>query len=528
MSSGDRQPIDERIRAAVRRNLARAAPAGSASPAGPPAAAPCGAGSRGPAAAAPERDAPAASAPPAGWRRFDEPPRGGGGRHAPRTEGGLGLHDGPDAAVAGARDAFAAFRDVSLREREAIIAAIRAALLTRVDELAASAVEETGLGRVAHKVQKNRLVITKTPGPEILTPDAISGDDGLTLTELAPFGVIAAITPVTNPSETVINNAISMLSGGNTVVFNAHPTARKVTADTIRIINAAARAAGCPVDLLHACTEPTIETAQALMKHRDVRLVVVTGGAAVVKAALLSGKKVIAAGAGNPPAVVDATADPGAAARHIVAGASFDNNVICVDEKVVVAVAAVRDRLLGAMEALGCRLLSAAELARVEETIFTENRGPSKPAVINRQWVGKDAVRILRAARVSAEGDPPLAVAFVPPEHPLAWTEQMLPVLPVVEAPDAPAAIDLAVALEQRNHHTAMMHSRDVEMLSLMARRIDTSIFVKNGSCAAGLGEGGEGPTSFTIASPTGEGLTDARTFCRRRRCVLVGAFRIV
>jgi propionaldehyde dehydrogenase len=463
----------------------------------------------------------------AGWRRYDDLPPAKSARAA-HGDGRLGIVDTPDAAVNGALAAFQAFREVSLRDREAIIAAIRAALLLRVDDLAAAAVEETGLGRVAHKVQKNRLVITKTPGPEILTPDAISGDDGLTLTELAPFGVITAITPVTNPSETVINNAISMLSAGNTVVFNPHPTARKVTAETIRIVNAAARGAGCPVDLLHACAEPTIETAQALMKHPGVRLVVVTGGAAVVRAALLSGKKVIAAGAGNPPAVVDATADPAAAARHIVAGAAFDNNVICVDEKVVVAEAGVRERLLGEMAALGCRVLSAAELTRVEETIFTEIRGPARPAVINRQWVGKDAIRILRAARVTAEGDPPLAVAAVPPEHPLAWTEQMLPVLPVVAAPDVVGAIDLAVRLEQANHHTAMMHSRDVEMLSLMARRIDTSIFVKNGSCAAGLGEGGEGPTSFTIASPTGEGLTDARTFSRRRRCVLVGAFRIV
>jgi acyl-CoA reductase-like NAD-dependent aldehyde dehydrogenase len=504
MTRAGGSPLDETIRAAVRRNLARTGAV--------------------PVPSVPEGSEAVAS--PAAWKRFDDPSPVSGARGGSGNTGGL--HSDPDAAVAAALVAFGRFRELPLRQRGEIIAAARAALLTRVDDLARAAVEETGLGRIPHKIAKNRLVITKTPGPEILTVDATSGDDGLTLTEYAPFGVIAAITPVTNPSETVINNAISMLSGGNTVVFNAHPSARRVTAETIRIINAAARGAGSPVDPLHACSEPTIDTAQALMRHRDVRLVVVTGGPAVVKAALASGKKVIAAGAGNPPAVVDATADIADAARCIVAGASFDNNIICVAEKVAVAVARIAPQLIEAMAALGCHVLTPTELMRVEETIFAENRGPGRPAVINRQWIGKDAARILRAARVQTTGDPPLALALVPPEHPLVWTEQMLPVLPVVVAPDVREAIEMAVRFERGNRHTAMMHSRDVAMLSLMARRIDCSIFVKNGSCAAGLGAGGEGPTSFTIASPTGEGLTDARSFCRRRRCVLVGSFRIV
>ncbi len=499
MSAGQK-PLSQTIREAVRRNLERAGGSASA-PAVPPA----------------PREA--------ARSRWDEPPR------APKPGAGAagdGLHADPEAAVAAAGAAFAEWRHLPLRDREAVIAAVRRELLPRAEELARLAVEETGLGRVPHKVLKNRLVIGKTPGPEVLAAEAISGDDGLTLTEYAPFGVIAAITPVTNPSETVINNAISMLAGGNVVVFNAHPTARRVTAETIRVVNAAARAAGCPVNPLHACAEPSIETAQALMRHREVRLVVVTGGPAVVRAALGSGKKVIAAGAGNPPAVVDASADLAHAARCIVAGAGFDNNIICVAEKVAVVERRARAGLVEAMAALGCRVLSAEELTRVEATIFAETHGPARAATMRRDWIGRDAIRILRAARVEAAGDPPLALALVPPEHPLVWTEQMLPVLPVVEAPDAVAAIDMAVRFEQGNRHTAMMHSRDIDMLSLMARRVDCSIFVKNGSCAAGLGAGGEGPTSFTIASPTGEGLTDARSFCRRRRCVLVGSFRIV
>lgn len=439
-----------------------------------------------------------------------------------------GQHPDIDTAVTAAQQAFEIYHRLTLQQREEIIANVRRRLLEKVEDLARHAVEETGLGRIVHKIAKNRLVITKTPGLEILTPEAFSGDDGLTLLEYAPFGVIAAITPVTNPSETVINNSIGMLAGGNTVVFNAHPTAKQVTAETIQLVNRAVREAGCPVDVLHACQHPTIETAQQLMRHPAVRLLVVTGGPGVVRAAMNSGKKVIAAGAGNPPAVVDATADLPAAAQNIVTGASLDNNIVCIAEKVCIVEQSVHDRLVAEMVKLGCHPLSPEEVERVAAQIFSEQRGPGRSAVINRQWVGKNANRILRAARVPVQGDPPLALALVSEEHPLVWTEQMLPVLPVVAAADVRAAIDLAVRVEQGYQHTAMMHSRNVEMLSLMAQRINTSIFVKNGSCAAGLGGGGEGYTSYTIASPTGEGLTTARNFCRRRRCVLVGSFRIV
>jgi acyl-CoA reductase-like NAD-dependent aldehyde dehydrogenase len=449
-------------------------------------------------------------------------------RRSPDMRSGGGLHATADDAVQAATEAFARYRAWPLRDREGMIANIRRRLLARVEELSRLAVQETTLGRVAHKILKNTLVIQKTPGPEILVPEAISGDDGLMLVEYAPFGVIAAITPVTNPSETLINNAISMLAGGNTVVFNAHPSASRVTAETMRIVNAAAREAGCPVDVLHACAEPTIQSAEQLMRHPGTRLLVVTGGAAVVKAALNAGKKVIAAGAGNPPVVVDATADLARAARSIVEGASFDNNIICVAEKVAIVEAAVREELVAQMQRLGCRVLTPEELERVQEQIFEEVRGPGHPAVMARPWIGKDAAKILRAARVPVDGDPPLAPALVPPDHPLCWTEQMLPVLPIVEAPSVEEAIEWARRFERNLRHTAMMHSNNVEMLSRMASVMDTSIFVKNGSCAAGLGSGGAGYTSFTIASPTGEGLTTARTFCRRRRCVLVGAFRIV
>ena len=187
-----------------------------------------------------------------------------------------------------------------------------------------------------NKLRKNRLVIDKTPGVEDIEPQAFSGDDGLTIQERAPFGVIGSITPCTDPSETIICNGIGMIAGGNTVVFNPHPSAKKTSIFTVNLLNKAVISAGGPANLFTTVAAPTIESAQNLMKHPDIRLLVVTGGPAVVSVAMKSGKRVIAAGPGNPPVVVDETADLEKAAREIVASASCDNNIICVVEKEII------------------------------------------------------------------------------------------------------------------------------------------------------------------------------------------------
>lgn len=468
---------------------------------------------------------PPAPAPvPAGHTLGRGRPGGGGGPDAMVH----GVFPTLDEAVRAARRAFDAFAGFPLQKREAMVARIRRELLPQVPLLARMAHEETGLGRVGDKERKNQLAIEKTPGPEILRPVAQSGDDGLMLTEWAPYGVIGAITPVTNPSETVINNAIGMLSAGNAVVFNGHPSAKNVTRAAISMVNAACMAEGAPPNLLTTVREPSLETAQALMAHRDIRLLVVTGGPGVVRAALDSGKKCITAGPGNPPAIVDETADLARAARDITAGASLDNNILCTAEKLVVVVRSVHDALLAELGKLGNRVLRPDEVEAITQVVFEETRGPRQRGRIRRELVGKDAAHILRRIGVQAGRECRLAVAPVGEEHPLLWTEQMMPVLPVVAVDDAEAAMQLAVACEGNNRHTFTMHSRRVDRLGRMARLCDASIFVKNGPNVAGLGAGGEGPTSFTIATPTGEGLTDAMSFSRRRRCTLVGEFRIV
>ena len=441
---------------------------------------------------------------------------------------GEGVFATVDDAVKAAATAYRELDGMSLEGRQKIIASIRESMLEHAGELAHHAHLETGLGRVEHKVIKNRLVASKTSGTEVLTAHAVTGDNGLTLTEYAPYGVIGAITPTTNPTSTIICNTIAMLSAGNSIVFNVHPNARECSMANVRLLHRAIIRGGGPSNLVTTVAEPSIESAQALMNHKGVRLLAVTGGSGVVRQAMTSGKRAICAGPGNPPVVVDATADLEHAACNIIAGASFDNNIVCVDEKEVIAVESIVEKLLQQMKQQGAYLLNDGELHRIEQAIFNEQRGPRQRAVVEKDLIGKNAKEILSRAGISCAGDPPLLVARVPNDHPLIWTEQMMPVLPVTSVPDVDRGIELAMEAEHGYGHSAGMYSRDIDALSKMARTINTSIFTKNGPFFAGLGEGGEGHTSFTIASPTGEGLTGPVAFSRLRRCVLVDHFRIV
>lgn len=441
---------------------------------------------------------------------------------------GKGIFPDVDSAVAAATKAFHELSEMTLDRRKKIIESIRNKMMQHARELAYMAHEETGLGRPEDKVKKNELVITKTPGPEILEPTAWSGDHGLTLLERAPFGVLGSITPTTNPTSSVINNTISMVSAGNAVVFNVHPNAKNVCNYTVQLINEAITEAGGPINLVSSIQNPTIESAQKLMKHPGIRLLVVTGGAGVVKAAMNSGKRAICAGPGNPPVVVDETADIEKAAKDIVTGASFDNNIICVDEKEVFVVEQVYDMLLDAFSWNNAIVLNPEQVRRLEHVIFLETHGPRKPGVINKKYIGKNVRVILEQIGIKVDDSIRLAIAPVEADHPLVWTEQMMPVLPVVKVSNVHEAIELAKKAEHGFGHSAVMHSKNLDNLSKMAKYINTSIFVKNAPCVAGLGYEAEGYTSFTISSPTGEGLTTPITFSRERRCTLVDYFRIV
>lgn len=433
-----------------------------------------------------------------------------------------------DSAAAAASKAFRQLHDLPLSLRENMIAHVRRMMRENAQVLAHEAWSETGMGRYEDKIEKNLLTANKVPGTEILRPTSWTGDDGLTLVEFAPYGVIASIIPSTNPTATVISNSIGMLAAGNAVIFNAHPGAQSCSNHAVQLINEAIIEAGGPANLVCATANPTIESAQELMRHPQVALITVTGGAGVVKAAMGSGKRAICAGPGNPPIVVDETADIEGAGRGIVRGASFDNNIICTDEKEAFIVETVLEPVKAAMRAHGALEVDSGQLERLMKVIFKQVPPRGEHGMMNNAFIGKNAGVILNEIGVSAGDEIRLIIAEVPKDHPLVLSEQMMPVFPLVRVRTADEGIDLAKWAEHGFRHTAVMYSKNLDNLSRMAREMNCSIFVKNAPSLAGLGYGGEGYCSFTIASPTGEGLTNPVSFSRIRRCVLKDHFRIV
>lgn len=442
-----------------------------------------------------------------------------------------------DAAVKAAKAAQKELIAHRLEKREKFIAAMREAAVEHAEELAHMAVSESGMGRVEDKTLKNKVAALKTPGTEDLKPAVMTGDRGLTLVEMAPFGVIGSITPSTNPIATVINNSISMVAAGNAVVFSVHPGAKASSLRTVEILSKAIVAAGGPRNLLTAVANPSLENTQILMQHPEINLLVATGGPAIVKTVLSSGKKAIGAGAGNPPVVVDETADLERAAKSIVAGASFDNNLPCIAEKEAIVVDYVANQLISYMRQNGAYLASAEEVEALvklvltcEEKVMAEGCTvkPQRVYGVNKKYVGKDATFLMKQMGREVPPTTKLIICEVAADHPFVLEELMMPILPIVRVPNVQQAIALGCKVEHGNRHTAIMHSQNIDNLTALARAVETTIFVKNGPSYAGIGIGGEGHTTFTIAGPTGEGLTSAKSFTRSRRCVLVDGFSIV
>jgi len=451
------------------------------------------------------------------------------GSQIPPLQGESGIFTDIEEAIQAAKTAQVQLMEMTLEVRRAVIRSMREAVLENLQQIATLAVEETGFGRITDKLAKNRLAATMTPGVEDLEPYTYTDDHGLTLTERAPYGLIGAIAPSTNPTETIISNAIGMIAGGNSVTFASHPGAKAVSTLTITLLNKAIKKAGGPDNLITSTREPSIESAQTLMHHKDIALLVVTGGPGVVREALKSDKKVIAAGPGNPPCVVDETADIVKAARDIVNGAGMDNNIICIDEKEILAVDDITDRLKKEMAKCGAYELNGPQIQKITGQIISDPGREGHEGAANKAFVGKDAAVIAKETLgLQVPEETRILLCEVDRNHPLVWTEQLMPVIPIVRMAHVDEAIDFAVQCEHGFRHTASMHSTNILKLSKMAKVINCSLFVKNGSNYNGMGFGGSGYTSFTIASPTGEGFTRARTFTRERRCALIDSFRIV
>lgn len=444
-------------------------------------------------------------------------------RQLQASDGGVGEPAGEDGIFpdvdAAAKAAATAQRQLvamPLTKRAQIIRAIREAGEANAEYFARLTVDETGLGRYEHKVQKNINAARLSPGMEELG-QLVQGDDhGITITRRAPYGLIVSITPTTHPTPFVINHAIIMLAGGNTVFFCPHPRAQRCSRTAIQIVNRAIVAAGGPRNCLVAVKEATLDVVNAACSHPLVDMVTAAGGPGVVKAALSSGKKAVAAGAANPPVVVDETADIAKAAKDIVRGAWFDNNILCIGEKTVFAVNSIAERLVGEMQKHGAYSLSVAEAAQVTGLIVKDGH-------VVGDWVGKDAEVILRAAGITPPRGIEGAIMVVPSDHPLVKIEQMLPVLPIVTVNSFTEGLELALASEQGFGHTAVIHSRDVERISLFTRTMQTTIVVANGPSFASLGIEGAANFAHTIASPTGEGICGPLTFTRQQNLTMAG-----
>ena len=438
---------------------------------------------------------------------------------------GLGVYDDMGAAIDAAQRSFEKLREGGITARKSAIAVIRKLCVQNAKAWGEIEFDETKIGRLDHKIEKLKICGDLVPGVEMIDRTAFSGDSGLTVIDHAPWGVIGAITPSTHSVPTLTGNAINMIAAGNAVVFNTHPSAAKCAAIAIREYNRAIAAETGITDLLCTVVKPTLDTFDALCKHPSVKLLCVTGGPAVVAAAMKVGKRAVCAGPGNPPVVVDETADLDSAARSIIQGASYDNNLLCIGEKEVFVVASVADKLMDALARAGAVRLDAKQVEQLAEKafVFPKGQGAGCPRpVVNSDLVGRDAAVLAKAIGLDVPPATQLLFGETKEDHIFVDEEQMMPFIPVVRVRDVDAAIAAAIRAEHGYKHTGIMHSQNIRNLTKMAQEIDTTLFIKNGPCMTGLGLGGEGFLSFSIATPTGEGVTTPMTFTRSRRCVMV------
>lgn len=459
------------------------------------------------------------------------PPKAAGvapAKKAPASHG-HGVFATVDDAVAAAAAAQVRVAAMGLEERGRMIAVIRRICEEQAEFLGRMELDETRIGRLDHKIGKLR-AMKYVLGVEAMQIGARSDRTGLCVIERAPWGVIGMVLPATHSVPTMVSNAVNVLAAGNTAVFSPHPAGARVAAYALQLFNRTIEAEIGVSNVITTVAEPSIESAEQIFRHPDVALLCVTGGPAVVKAAAQSGKRVIAGGPGNPPVVVDEDADLDHAARCIIEGAAFDNNLLCIGEKEVFVVEPAANAFMAAMTRAGAVQLNASQITRLTEAAFTFD-GPGKGcgrAHVKRDLIGQDAATLAKAAGVTIPAGTVMLFGETPASHPFVQEEQMMPFLPVVRVPDFDAGVAAAFQAEHGYRHTAIVHTRNVEHATRMARALNTTLFVQNAACTASLGVNGPGYFSHTIATPTGEGVTTPLTFTRERQFAIGHAMRFV
>jgi aldehyde dehydrogenase len=443
--------------------------------------------------------------------------------------GKFGVFQDANEACAAAQESFLQLKQKGIAARRKIEEIVKSLAEKNAEAWGKLELDETKIGRLDHKIAKLQ-IIKLVPGVDWLRPDARSGDHGITLEEYTPFGVVGAVTPSTHSIPTLSGNIVNICAAGNSVVFNAHPGASRCAAAAVRAYNEAIYRETGIENIVCIIEKPTLDSFNAICKNENTRLLLVTGGPMVVKAAMMTGKRAICAGPGNPPVFVDDTCCPTRAAKAIIEGAAFDNNLLCIGEKQVFVLESVADKLMQKMSENGAVKLNSAQLDRLTKAAFTFKEGQGggcAHASVNKDFIGKDPIVLAQAAGVNIPSGTQLLFAETDANHPFVVEEQMMPMLPIVRVKSVEEGIERSLESEHGYKHTAIIHSHDVENITAMARALDTTLFVKNGPSLAGLGIGGEGYLSFSVATPTGEGITNPKTFCRVRRCVMVDNLRI-
>ena len=448
---------------------------------------------------------------------------------APALRGKFGVFATAEEACGAAQEAFLQLKEKGVAARRKIEEIVKAMAEKNAEQWGKIEFDETKIGRLDHKIAKLGL-IKLVPGVDWLRPDARSGDHGITLEEYTPFGVVGAVTPSTHSIPTLSGNIVNICAAGNSVVFNAHPSAARCAAIAIRAYNEAIYRETGIENIACIIEKPTLDTFNALCKNEFTRLLLVTGGPMVVKAAMQTGKRAICAGPGNPPVFVDDTCCLTRAAKAIISGAAFDNNLLCIGEKQVFVLDQVADKLMQKLSENGAVKLNSAQVEQLTKAAFTITPGQGggcAQAHTNKDYIGKDPSFLAQAAGINLPSGTQLLFGETEAMHPFVQEEQMMPMIPIVRVKSVEEGIERSLQSEHNYKHTAIIHSHDVENITAMARALDTTLFVKNGASPCGLGLGGEGYLSFSIATPTGEGITNPRTFTRVRRCVMVDNLRI-
>ena len=376
-----------------------------------------------------------------------------------------------DVLVARAAQALVDYRELDQDDVDRIVKKASVAALNQHGQLALAAVAETGRGVFEDKATKNIFACEHVTHSmrDTKTVGVISRDELLGIVEIAePVGVVAGITPVTNPTSTAIFKALIALKTRCPIVFAFHPNAQGCSVQAARIVRDAAVAAGAPEHCIQWVTSPSIENTGRLMNHPGVALILATGGNAMVRAAYSCGKPALGVGAGNVPAYVEASAKLRRAVNDIVLSKTFDNGMVCASEQAAIIDSVIYDDTLAEFRRLHAYVCSPEEKALLEEFIFGAQAGSAgcSGARLNAAVVGQSAAWIAQKAGFTVPEDTSVLLAEVSggvgPHEPLT-REKLAPVLAVLKADSREEALDLAVAMVIFDGlgHSAAIHTED-------------------------------------------------------------------